>query len=113
MWGANIGFLQAFWRRARVRKSLRSSQMFKSAGSLERHARLNSLSAKIEVIRAAVFFPQVALPALEPADTSRGHGNAHVWHPNRAFQVDGPGSLYHAGRFRAGTHCGRTLSRLT
>jgi FkbM family methyltransferase len=48
-----------------------------NADSLARHARLNSLGAKIEVIRAAVFSTS-GFVALEPADSARGHGNAHV-----------------------------------
>src|SRR5258707_11112873 len=74
--GANMGFYSLLAER-------QGAQVFsfepdvQIAGSLERHARLNSLSAKIEVIRAAVFSAS-GFAALEPADTSRGHGNAHV-----------------------------------
>jgi FkbM family methyltransferase len=74
--GANIGFYSLLAAR-------QGAQVFafepdvQIAGSLERHARLNSLSAKIEVIRAAVFSTS-GFVALEPADTARGHGNAHV-----------------------------------
>jgi hypothetical protein len=56
---ANIGFYSLLAAR-------QGAQVFaiepdvENAGSLERHTRLNSLSAKIEVIRVAVF-PQAAL----------------------------------------------------
>jgi len=74
--GANIGFYSLLAAR-------QGAQVFafepdvQNAESLEHHARLNSLSAKIEVIRAAVFSTS-GFVALEPADTARGHGNAHV-----------------------------------
>src|SRR6267142_6701409 len=74
--GANLGFYSLLAAR-------QGAQVFafepdaQNAESLERHARLNSLSAKIEVIHAAVFSTS-GFVALEPADTARGHGNAHV-----------------------------------
>jgi FkbM family methyltransferase len=74
--GANIGFYSLLAAR-------HGAQVFafepdvRNAESLERHARLNSLGAKIEVIRAAVFSTS-GFVTLEPADSARGHGNAHV-----------------------------------
>src|SRR5258705_6161263 len=74
--GSNIGFYSLLAAR-------QGAQVFafepdiQIAGSLERHARLNSLGSKIEVIRAAVFSTS-GFVALEPADTARGHGNAHI-----------------------------------
>jgi len=74
--GANIGFYSLLAAR-------QSAQVFafepdvQNAKSLERHVSLNSLGAKIEVIRAAVFSTS-GFVALEPADSARGHGNAHV-----------------------------------
>jgi FkbM family methyltransferase len=74
--GANIGFYSLLAAR-------QGAQVFafepdiQNAESLERHARLNSLGAKIEVIRAAAF-STTGFVALEPADSERGHGNAHV-----------------------------------
>jgi FkbM family methyltransferase len=74
--GANIGFYSLLAAR-------QSAQVFafepdvQNAESLEHHVRLNSLGAKIEVIRAAVFSTS-GYVALEPADFTMGHGNAHV-----------------------------------
>jgi FkbM family methyltransferase len=74
--GANIGFYSLLAAR-------QGAQVFafepdvQNAESLESHARLNSLGAKIEIIRAAVFSTS-GFVALEPADSARGHGNAHV-----------------------------------
>ena len=47
------------------------------AESLERHARLNSLNTRIEIIRAAVYSFSGSI-ALDPANCQRGHGNAHI-----------------------------------
>jgi FkbM family methyltransferase len=87
--GANIGFYSLLAARL-------GAQVFAfepdvpNAESLERHVRLNSLGAKIEVIRAAVFSTS-GFVALEPADSARGHGNAHVGtnteHSNPMIQV--------------------------
>jgi FkbM family methyltransferase len=74
--GANIGFYSLLAAR-------QGAQVFafepdvQNAESLERHVRLNSIAAKIEVIRAAVFSTS-GFVAFEPADSARGHGNAHV-----------------------------------
>jgi FkbM family methyltransferase len=74
--GANIGFYSLLAAR-------QGAQVFafepdvRNAQSLEHHARLNSLDAKIEVIRSAVFSTS-GFVALEPSDSARGHGNAHV-----------------------------------
>jgi len=74
--GANFGFYSLLAARA-------GAQVFafepdvQNAESLECHASLNSLEAKIEIIRAAVFSASGSI-LLEPADFRRGHGNAHV-----------------------------------
>jgi FkbM family methyltransferase len=74
--GANMGFYSLLAAR-------QGAQVFafepdiQNAASLERHASLNLLGAKIAVIRAAVF-STTGFVALEPADSARGHGNAHV-----------------------------------
>ena len=74
--GAHIGFYSLLAAR-------QGAQVFafepdaQNAAALEHHARLNSLGAKIEVIRAAVF-STAGFIALEPANSERGHGNAHV-----------------------------------
>jgi len=74
--GANFGFYSLL--AARV-----GAQVFafepdvQNAESLARHALLNSLEAKIEIVRAAVFSVSGSI-LLEPADFGRGHGNARV-----------------------------------
>src|SRR6266568_2195859 len=74
--GANFGFYSLLAARA-------GAQVFafepdvQNAESLECHASLNSLEAKIEIIRAAVFSASGSI-LLEPADFGRGHGNARV-----------------------------------
>jgi len=74
--GANLGFYSLLAAR-------QGAQVFafepdaQNAESLEHHVRLNSLGAKIEVIRAAVYSTS-GFVALEPSDSARGHGNAHV-----------------------------------
>lgn len=87
--GANFGFYSLLAAR-------QSAQVFafepdvQNAESLERHVRLNSLATKIEIIRAAVFSTS-GYVALEPADSARGHGNAHVGpgteHSHPTFKV--------------------------
>lgn len=74
--GANLGFYSLLAAR-------RGAQVFafepdvQIAESLERHARMNSLAARIEVTRAAVYSTSGSV-ALDPASCQRGHGNAHV-----------------------------------
>jgi FkbM family methyltransferase len=74
--GANFGFYSLLAAR-------QGAQVFafepdpRIGESLERHARLNSLEAKIEIIRAAVFSTSGSI-GLEPASGEAGHGNAHV-----------------------------------
>lgn len=74
--GANFGFYSLLAAR-------QGAQVFafepdvQIAESLERHARLNSLNARIEIIRAAVYSFSGSI-ALDPANCQRGHGNAHL-----------------------------------
>jgi FkbM family methyltransferase len=74
--GANFGFYSLLAAR-------QGAQVFafepdiQIAESLERHACLNSLKARIEIIRAAVYSTTGSI-ALDPASCQRGHGNAHV-----------------------------------
>lgn len=74
--GANFGFYSLLAAR-------QGAQVFafepdvQIAKSLERHARLNFLNARVEIIRAAVYSVTGSI-ALEPASCQRGHGNAHV-----------------------------------
>lgn len=74
--GANFGFYSLLAAR-------QGAQVFafepdvSVAESLERHVRLNSLNARIVIIRAAVYSTTGSI-ALDPASCQRGHGNAHV-----------------------------------
>ena len=74
--GANFGFYSLLAAR-------QGAQVFafepdvQIAESLERHARMNSLNTRIEIIRAAVYSFSGSI-ALDPANCQRGHGNAHV-----------------------------------
>jgi|HubBroStandDraft_6_1064221.scaffolds.fasta_scaffold545880_1 FkbM family methyltransferase len=87
--GANIGFYSLLAARLGAQVCAFEPDV-QNAESLARHARLNSLGAKIEVIRAAVFSTS-GFVGLEPADSARGHGNAHVGtnteHSNPTVQV--------------------------
>jgi FkbM family methyltransferase len=74
--GANLGFYSLLAARQKAQVFAFEPDV-QNAESLERHVRLNSLAANIEVIRAAVFSTS-GFVALEPADSARGHGNAHV-----------------------------------
>jgi FkbM family methyltransferase len=74
--GANFGFYSLLAAR-------QGAQVFafepdvQIAESLERHAHLNSVNARIEIIRAAVYSTTGSI-AIDPASCQRGHGNAHV-----------------------------------
>ena len=74
--GANFGFYSLLAARAGA-QVFAFEPDFQNAESLERHALLNSLEAKIEIVRAAVFSMSGSI-LLEPADFERGHGNARV-----------------------------------
>ena len=74
--GANIGFYSLLAARQRAQVFAFEPDV-QNAESLERHVRLNSFGAKIEIIRVAVFSTS-GFVTLEPADSTKGHGNAHV-----------------------------------
>jgi len=74
--GANFGFYSLLAARQGAHVFAFEPDV-QNSESLERHARQNSLNAKIEIIRAAVYSKSGSID-LEPASFQRGHGNAHV-----------------------------------
>lgn len=74
--GANFGFYSLLAARQGAHVFAFEPDV-QNSESLERHARRNSLDARIEIIRAAVYSTSGSID-LEPASSQRGHGNAHV-----------------------------------
>jgi FkbM family methyltransferase len=74
--GANFGFYSLLAARL-------GAQVFAfepdahNANTLENHARMNSLEARIEIICKAVYSFSGSI-SLDPGSSERGHGNAHV-----------------------------------
>jgi len=74
--GANFGFYSLLAARQGAHVFAFEPDV-QNSESLERHARQNSLSTRVEIIRAAVYSTSGSID-LEPASFQRGHGNAHV-----------------------------------